>query len=101
MSNKGYEVFAASNGIEALDIVSRVRGIQLILTDICMAGMNGKELAEHIIKQNPATKIVFMSGLSENLFKPGELENKKARFISKPFSIAELLEIIYTTLKSS
>lgn len=81
----GYEVLEASGPVEALDALQH-RTVGLVLTDITMPGMNGKEMVRRIDRgQQPDLKVLYMSGYSENL-EPG------LDFLEKPFTSADLLK---------
>jgi two-component system cell cycle sensor histidine kinase/response regulator CckA len=81
----GYQVLEASGPVEALDTL-RNQAVGLVLTDITMPGMNGKEMVKRIDRwQQPGLKVLYMSGYSENL-EPG------LDFLEKPFTSADLLK---------
>jgi CheY-like chemotaxis protein len=82
----GYKVLVAANGWEALVNSERHTGpIHLMLTDIMMPGMTGKELVERFKPLRPEMAVVFMSGYAEQpITQPGAVD-AKASFISKPF----------------
>ena len=66
LSRLGYRVLVASNGIEALALSQRFpETIHLLLTDVIMPGMDGRELAERMMVARPDTRILFMSGYAE------------------------------------
>lgn len=81
----GYQVLEAPGPIEALDTLQH-QTVGLVLTDITMPGMNGKEMVKRIDRgQQPGLKVLYMSGYSENL-EPG------LDFLEKPFTSADLLK---------
>ncbi|MEW6542215.1 MAG: PAS domain S-box protein [Nitrospirota bacterium] len=83
----GYTVLEASNGDEGLQ-ASRGHGgrIHLLLTDVIMPGMNGRELAERVLAERPETRVLFMSGYTDDaLLSHGALESGTA-LLQKPFS---------------
>ncbi len=83
-----YTVLSASLPDIALKIVQKHKGeIHLLLTDLVMPQMNGRELAEKIIKVSPYTKPLFMSAYPSPV---SDHPEKSLRFIQKPFSISEL-----------
>jgi two-component system cell cycle sensor histidine kinase/response regulator CckA len=87
----GYEVLEAAGPIEALDTLKHTP-IGLVLTDITMPGMNGKEMVKRIDReQQPDLKVLYMSGYSENL-EPG------IDFLEKPFTSADLLKRVRAAL---
>jgi len=66
LSRLGYRVLVASDGIEALALSREfAEPIQLLLTDVIMPGMDGRELAERMMITRPDTRILFMSGYAE------------------------------------
>jgi len=66
LSRLGYRVLVASDGIEALALSQRfAEPIHLLLTDVIMPGMDGRELAERMMVARPDTRILFMSGYAE------------------------------------
>ncbi|HUJ72387.1 MAG TPA: ATP-binding protein, partial [Verrucomicrobiae bacterium] len=85
---KGYTVIEAANGREALRVVDQRQGnsVKLLLTDVIMPEMGGKELAQHFRAAHPDTKVLFCSGYTqEAIDRGGELEPGTA-FLQKPFT---------------
>ena len=87
----GYAVLEASNGREALAVFERHRGpIHLLLTDVVMPEMGGRELAERLRAATPALRVLFVSGYMEDeAFREGVFENR-VHFLPKPLSQAAL-----------
>jgi CheY-like chemotaxis protein len=84
---QGYKVLEASNGAEALALCSKCNEpIHLLLTDVVMPQMNGKELAKQILKSYPSMKVLFMSGYTGDLVAPCDASDENQSFISKPFT---------------
>ena len=66
LTRQGYRVLAASNGEAALAMSDRFpEPIHLLLTDVVMPGMDGRELAQRMAARRPSTKTLFMSGYAE------------------------------------
>ena len=83
----GYEVLEARHGDEALAICERhSEAIHLMLTDVVMPGMNGRELAERLARLRPETKVLYMSGYTDNAIVIGGVLNGRAVFLQKPFT---------------
>ena len=96
LSSKNFKVLTAADGREAQEKWRSCDGkIDLLLTDVIMPECNGKALAKLLTIQNPALKVIFMSG-----FLPEELaeESLDCPFFRKPFHPVELLEVIRETL---
>jgi CheY-like chemotaxis protein len=91
-ARNGYHVITAANGPEALDIAGAHPGeIHLLVTDVVMPQMLGKEVAEKIREIKPGIQVLFMSGYARPvLASQGSLEPGVA-LVEKPFSEAELL----------
>ncbi len=86
----GYTVLLAKDGPEALRLTEDCGPLHLLLTDVIMPGMSGRELAEHLVSRHPQIKVLFMSGYPENAIgDQGTLEPGVA-FIQKPFKHFEL-----------
>ncbi|HEY5282916.1 MAG TPA: ATP-binding protein, partial [Polyangia bacterium] len=88
LRHMGYEVLQARSGQEALSIMADYHGtIDLLLTDIVMPGMNGRELAEQLLKTWPRTNVLFTSGYAEDIIVHHGIVDKNLNFIPKPFTM--------------
>jgi DNA-binding NtrC family response regulator len=95
----GYQVLAAENGPEALRIsLKHDHPIHLLLTDMVMPGMNGKELAEQIQAQRPGIRIVYMSGYDSRLFEDPSAVGQGVAFLAKPLTVEALAEKVRAVL---
>jgi PAS domain S-box-containing protein len=87
----GYHVIAARSGEEASRTFNEMRGgIDLLMTDVILPGMNGQALAEGLLQSRPDLKILFNSGYTENAIVSHGVLNRGLNFIGKPFSAFEL-----------
>jgi two-component system cell cycle sensor histidine kinase/response regulator CckA len=95
----GYTVLDADSGHAALEMLARHSGrLDLLVTDVVMAGMSGWELAGQVRRLQPAIKALFMSGYtSDEVVRRGIVESSAA-FLQKPFSIEELGRKVRETL---
>ena len=91
LQSVGYRIIEAANGIEALECIkNKGSELSLVITDVIMPGMGGKELAENIEKIQPRLKVLFTSGYTDHkIVKSGKLRNG-INFLHKPYSIHEL-----------
>jgi PAS domain S-box-containing protein len=96
----GYKVLAANGPDEALRLASEYEGeIDLLITDVVMPGMNGRELAERINAIRPKVKRLFMSGYTADVIAHRGVLDEGVRFIPKPFSQKELAAKIRQALE--
>jgi two-component system, cell cycle sensor histidine kinase and response regulator CckA len=86
----GYQVLEARHGREALATIESYPGpIHLVLTDIKMPGMTGRELGHAVERRWPEKRILYMSGFASEVFQGGLLE-PGAPFLAKPFTQEDL-----------
>jgi len=91
LASLGYVVLQASNGPRALELAERHEGpIDLLLTDVVMPGMNGRELARRLTSLRPGIAVVYTSGYTDGAISEGDLQEAGASFIHKPFGKHEL-----------
>jgi len=84
----GYTVHEAANGIKALELVkSKKLNLDLLITDIIMPRMNGKELAEKVIELVPSVRVLYISGYTDNHIAHHGALKKGIDFVQKPYSI--------------
>ncbi|MBW2064164.1 MAG: PAS domain S-box protein [Deltaproteobacteria bacterium] len=82
----GFRALGAKDYQEAARVSESVRDIHILLTDVVMRGMNGKELAEKLKFERPDLKVVFMSGYPRDILSRHEISVGEIEFIQKPFS---------------
>jgi two-component system, NtrC family, sensor kinase len=86
----GYNVLEAADGNRALRLLEQYQTINLILTDVVMPGMNGRQLADEAKRRQPGLKVVFMTGYSRNaIVHQGRLD-PGVELIQKPLSSEQL-----------
>jgi PAS domain S-box-containing protein len=101
LRKNGFTVLLASAGDQALEIAARHRGrIHLLLTDVVMPGLNGRMLSERLTSSRPETRVLFMSGYSDDDILRHGVKKATAHFIQKPFSVDALVHKIRETLNS-
>ena len=87
----GYRVLTATNGRDALDIATAHEGaIDLLLTDVIMPQMSGPELARKIRATRPEMKVMYISGYSESILEPFDVNETGTALLQKPFTIRVL-----------
>ncbi|MBW1734538.1 hybrid sensor histidine kinase/response regulator [Methanosarcinales archaeon] len=88
----GYRTLPARDGAEAVRVARDFEGeIHLLLTDVIMPGMSGKEVAERLRSERPDMKVLFMSGYTENIIMQKGILSGDIHYIQKPFSFEGLV----------
>ncbi len=97
----GYRAIEARHGREALAAIEQHNGpVHLVLTDIKMPGMNGRELGRYVEERWPGKPILYMSGFASEVFQGGLLE-PGAPFLAKPFTQEDLAAKVRALLESA
>jgi two-component system cell cycle sensor histidine kinase/response regulator CckA len=97
----GYTVHAARDGLEAIGIAEADdAGIDLLLTDVVMPGLNGGELAAVLVERRPGLKVLFTSGYPAGTIVQSRIAESRVAFIQKPFLGEELARKVRATLES-
>jgi PAS domain S-box-containing protein len=91
LEKQGYRVIEAADGAVAMQIAVAHEGvIHLLLTDVIMPGMNGRELAQRISEIRPNAKVLYMSGYTENVIGTDGTLDAGVRLLQKPFNLRDL-----------
>ncbi len=100
LSRAGYRIHTAGNGAEALALVaSDDLAVDLLLTDVVMPGMSGRELAKQLLTYAPKARVLYMSGYTDGtMVDDGGLLAEDVNLLQKPFREAILLEAVRAVL---
>jgi CheY-like chemotaxis protein len=91
----GYQIIPAATGTEALDRLAQPGvEVDLVVTDMVMPQMSGMQLAERIHAQHPDTRVLLVSGYSDDLVAGQGIESGEVVFLQKPFAMTELAQKI-------
>jgi two-component system cell cycle sensor histidine kinase/response regulator CckA len=102
LEKQGYRVIEAADGAVAMQIAVAHEGIiHLLLTDVIMPGMNGRELAQRISEIRPNTKVLYMSGYTENVIGHNGTLDADVRLLQKPFTLRDLKKKVREVLDST
>jgi PAS domain S-box-containing protein len=97
----GYNVLTAANGIEALQQASQFPGkIHLLITDVIMPGMSGRDLSAKLAEIRPETKRLFISGYTGDVIANRGVLEAGVQFLPKPFSRHDLARKVREVLES-
>jgi CheY-like chemotaxis protein len=96
----GYRVLVAPGGPEALEISrAEAEPIDLLLTDVVMPRMGGREVANQLSMERPGLKVLYMSGYTDNAVLNNGILEKEVAFIQKPFTPGALTEKVRDVLE--
>jgi len=96
----GYQVVVAANGREAIEAAAAPPGrIAVLLTDVIMPGMQGREVAEHVHEFQPGIPVLFMSGYTQGLLSAQGILEPGINLLEKPFNEASLLKKLHEILR--
>ncbi|MFI5259030.1 MAG: response regulator, partial [Candidatus Limnocylindrales bacterium] len=90
----GYRVLAASDGESAIDAAARDEPLELLLTDVVMPGMSGRDVARQLGEARPGLRILYMSGHTDKGIVHNGVLEPGIQFLAKPFTSAELLAAV-------
>ena len=100
LERQGYTVIGARNGEKALKALASHEGpLHLLLTDVVMPGMNGKELYDKTVQSHPGLKVLFMSGYTDDVIARRGVLEEGIQLIQKPFSLQSLAEKVREVLE--
>ncbi|MFC2031519.1 PAS domain S-box protein, partial [Chloroflexota bacterium] len=99
LRSRGYQVLVAQDGTEALQLSELDDGpIHLLLTDVVMPRMSGRELAEEVLRHRPDTKVMYMSGYTRDTRALQGVADESTAFLPKPFTVASLTKTVRDAL---
>lgn len=99
LEKAGHNVKATHNGLDALAALEAQEApYDLLLADIVMPGMDGIELSQKATKLNPALKVMFITGFAAVATGNKDIDHDKAKILSKPFHLNDLVKQIETLL---
>jgi PAS domain S-box-containing protein len=91
----GYDVFAANNGHDALDVLQRNPDIKLLFSDVVMPGMSGMDLGRTALQLIPDLKIILATGYAPQMVNSGNNEAyNEFTVITKPYKIADIVQLL-------
>ena len=102
LAQLGYSVLEAPNASEAIEIADKLAShIDLLLTDVVMPGMSGRELAQHLADSRPNMKVLYMSGYTDGAIADHGVLEKGISILRKPFTHAQLIHMLEEVLEET
>jgi DNA-binding NtrC family response regulator len=96
---QGYNILSTGLPGEAIRLAENHKGkIHLLLTDVVMPGMNGRDLAANLMTKDPDLKYMFMSGYTADVIAQHGVLDEGVNFIQKPFTMKDLADKIRAAL---
>lgn len=101
LESDGYRVLEAEDAIDGIRLCELHRGsVDLVLTDVVMPGMNGREMAKRLVDRHPQVKVVFMSGYTDNPVLRNAFADYNTVYLQKPFTVQVLRSKVREVLQS-
>jgi hypothetical protein len=98
----GYQVLDAAHADDAIRVATAFSGtIDLLLTDVVMPGVNGRELANRLKPIRPAMRVLYVSGYTHDAFVDSGIIDPNEAFMEKPFALEELAQRIREVLETA
>ncbi len=101
LKSKGYKVFEARTGEQALEMLKEQASVDIMVTDMMMPGMDGGTLARMVRAERPEIKILLISGYSEEVARGDIVDTTNFHFLPKPFSLGQLTAKVKDVLKEA
>jgi two-component system, cell cycle sensor histidine kinase and response regulator CckA len=97
----GYSVTCAGSGPEALDVLTAIGQIDLVITDVVMPKMSGREFADQLLQLRPNTRLLFVSGYTDDIVLQNGISKQGMYFLQKPYSLKDLASKVQTLMATS
>jgi len=99
LKKAGYNVITASDGKEALEVYrAEKERISLVILDLIMPQMGGKQCLEHLLSVDPDVRVVIASGYSAHVITQEALVSRARGFVNKPYNISQVLTVVRSVL---
>jgi CheY-like chemotaxis protein len=100
LSSLGYTLLCASSGPEALQLASNAGQIDLVISDVVMPKMSGREFADQLLQMRPNTRLLYVSGYADDVVLQNGISMQGMLYLQKPYSLKQLASKVQTLLAS-
>ncbi len=101
LASRGYAVLEARDAWQALEVAARhANDLDLLITDVIMPGMNGRELAEALLERHAGLRVLYISGYAADVIGSRGILEEGTNFLEKPFSMTTLLRRVRQTMQA-
>jgi CheY-like chemotaxis protein len=90
LAQDGHQVIVTQDGSEAMEKLRSGAGVDLLISDVQMPGVDGIELVEKGLAGNPKLRVILMSGFADELGRADHLKGRICRIITKPFTLEQI-----------
>jgi nitrogen-specific signal transduction histidine kinase len=101
LRNRGYEVIGAESGAQALEALAGATAFDLVVTDVVMPGMDGREFVQRAREGHPTLRVLYTSGYTDDDVLVRGVSRAEVQFLPKPYSIATLVAKVREVLDAS
>lgn len=101
LESEGYQVLEAADGQRALAAIDGASRVDLVITDVAMPALNGRQLADRLKVLRPRLPVLFMSGYTDDEMMRSGIVSSEVRFVQKPFEPAGLARAVRDALDAS
>ncbi len=100
LGSLGYAVTCAGGGLEALELLHTAESIDLVITDVVMPKMSGREFAEQLLQLRPNTRLLYVSGYPDDVVLQNGISMYGMLYLQKPYSLKELAGKVQTLMST-
>jgi PAS domain S-box-containing protein len=100
LGSLGYTVTCAGGGLEALEMLHTAESIDLVITDVVMPKMSGREFAEQLLQLRPNTRLLYVSGYPDDVVLQSGISMHGMLYLQKPYSLKELAGKVQTLMST-
>lgn len=86
----GYSISCAGNGPEALQMINQIKHVDLVISDVVMPKMSGREFADRLLEIHPDIKLLFVSGYADDVVLQAGISRLGTPFLQKPYTLRQL-----------